>query len=73
MKLKRFIGTKDFYKEAIAIALPIMLQQFVTSFVNLIDNVMIGSVGASALTSVTVANKFYMIFNSTMFGFCGAA
>lgn len=73
MKLKKFIGTKEFYKEAIMIALPIMLQQFVTSFVNLIDNVMIGSVGASALTSVTVANKFYMVYNSTMFGLCGAA
>lgn len=73
MKLKKFFGTKAFYKEAIMIALPIMLQQFVTSFVNLIDNVMIGSVGATALTSVTIANKFYMVFNSTLFGFCGAA
>lgn len=73
MKIKKLFGTKDFYKEAILIALPIMLQQFVASFVNLIDNVMIGSVGATALTSVTVANKFYMVFNSTMFGLCGAA
>lgn len=73
MKIKKLIGTKAFYKEAIMIALPIMLQQFVTSFVNLIDNVMIGSVGASALTSITVANKYYMVFNSTLFGFCGAA
>lgn len=73
MRLKKFIGTKEFYKEAVMIALPIMLQQFVMSFVNLIDNVMIGSMGASALTSVTVANKFYMVFNSSMFGLCGAA
>lgn len=73
MKIKKLIGTKAFYKEAIMIALPIMLQQFVTSFVNLIDNVMIGSVGASALTSITVANKYYMVFNSTLLGFCGAA
>ena len=73
MRLKKFFGNKEFYKEVISIALPIMVAQFVTSFVNLIDNVMIGSVGASALTSVTVANKYYMLFNSTMFGFCGAA
>lgn len=73
MKLKKCFGNKEFYKEVISIALPIMISQFVTSFVNLIDNVMIGSVGASALTSVTVANKYYMLFNSTMFGFCGAA
>ncbi len=73
MKLKKFIGKKEFYKETISIALPIMVQQFVTSFVNLIDNIMIGSVGAVALTSVSIANKYYTLFNSTLIGFCGAA
>lgn len=73
MRFKKFFGTKAFYKSVIVIALPIMAQQFVTSFVNLIDNVMIGSVGSVALTSVTVANKFYLIFNSTLFGLCGAS
>lgn len=71
--MKRLVGNKQFYMTTIAIALPIMAQQFVTSFVNLIDNIMIGSIGSLALTSVTVANKIYLIFNSTMFGVCGAA
>lgn len=71
--MKKLIGSKQFYLMTISIALPIMAQQFVTSFVNLIDNIMIGSVGSLALTSVTVANKIYLIFNSTMFGICGAA
>lgn len=73
MKLKKLFGTKQFYRNVMIIALPIMAQQFVTSFVNLIDNIMIGSVGSVALTSVTVANKFYLIYNSTLFGLCGAA
>jgi len=73
MHIKKFIGTKQFYKETIMIALPIMLQQFVTSFVNLIDNIMIGGVGSVALTSVTVTNRFYLLFNSTLFGIGGAA
>ena len=71
--MRKFFGNKAFYKATLAIALPIMAQQFVTSFVNLIDNIMIGSVGSLALTSVTVANRVYLIFNSTMFGICGAA
>ena len=71
--MRKFFGNKTFYKVTLAIALPIMAQQFVTSFVNLIDNIMIGSVGSLALTSVTVANRIYLIFNSTMFGICGAA
>lgn len=71
--MKKFIGSKEFYLTAISIALPIMAQQFVTSFVNLIDNIMIGSVGSIALTSVTVSNRIYLIFNSTLFGLSGAA
>lgn len=71
--MKKYFGNKAFYIITLSIALPIMAQQFVTSFVNLIDNIMIGSVGSLALTSVTVANRIYLIFNSTMFGICGAA
>lgn len=71
--MKKFFGDKKFYLSILSIALPIMAQQFVTSFVNLIDNIMIGSVGSLALTSVTIANRIYLIFNSTMFGICGAA
>jgi len=71
--MKKFFGNKQFYLTTLAIALPIMAQQFITSFVNLIDNIMIGSIGTLALTSVTVANRIYLIFNSTMFGICGAA
>lgn len=71
--MKKFFGNKAFYFTTLSIALPIMAQQFVTSFVNLIDNIMIGSVGSLALTSVTVANRIYLIFNSTLFGICGAA
>lgn len=70
---KKYLGTKEFYKSVSSIALPIMAQQFITTFVNLIDNVMIGSIGNIALTSVTVANRFFLIVNSLLFGLCGAA
>ena len=73
LNVRSFFGDKFFYKEVTGIALPIMAQQFVTSFVNLIDNVMVGGVGQTALTAVTVANRFYMIASSIMFGLCGAA
>lgn len=60
--MKKFLGNKTFYLTTLSIALPIMAQQFVTSFVNLIDNIMIGSVGSLALTSVTVANLYLFDF-----------
>lgn len=73
LNIKSFFGDKAFYKQVTGICLPIMAQQFVTSFVNLIDNVMVGGVGQAALTSVTVANRFYMIASSILFGLCGGA
>ena len=73
MMLKKYFGTKQFYRTVISIAFPIMAQQFIPTFVNLIDNVMIGSIGNIALTSVTVANRFFLIMNSILFGLCGAA
>ncbi len=71
--MNKFFGNKDFYAQILSIAIPIMLQSFITSLVNLIDNVMIGSVSADALTSVAVANKYYLICHSVVFGLTGAS
>ncbi|MBQ6716644.1 MAG: polysaccharide biosynthesis C-terminal domain-containing protein, partial [Clostridia bacterium] len=73
IRLKDFIGDKPFYLQVTKIALPIMAQQFVTTFVNLIDNIMVGGLGESALTAVSVANRFYMIAASVLWGLSGAA
>ena len=71
-QIKSFFGDKAFYKQVTGIALPVMAQQFVTSFVNLIDNVMVGGVGQNALTAVTVSNRCYMLASSLLFGMTGA-
>lgn len=71
--MKKFFGDYKFYKMILLLALPIMFQQLITALVSLIDNIMIGSVGDIALTSVTVANKPFIIFQSLMFGVSGAA
>ena len=41
-KLSKFIGTRQFYKLALAVAVPLMMQQLITSSVNLVDNLMVG-------------------------------
>ena len=37
----RFIGNKAFYKSVITLLIPIVIQQFITSFVSLLDNIMV--------------------------------
>lgn len=66
--IKGFIGDKKFYKYLLAIMLPIMLQTGITNLVNMLDNVMIGSVGTNETTGVAVANQLIFVFNLCIFG-----
>jgi len=66
--LKRFIGTKAFYKSVLTLLIPIIVQQFISSFVSLLDNVMVGSLGTEAISATSIANQVMMVFNLAIFG-----
>ncbi len=68
MKLRKLIGTKEFYKTALLIALPIMVQNGLTSFVNLLDNLMVGSLGTESMTAVSISNQLLFVYQLTVFG-----
>lgn len=73
MKLSMFIGDKKFYRYVIGIALPIMLQNAINTFVNLLDNIMIGNVGAAQLSAVAISNQLIFVFNLCVFGIVSGA
>ena len=66
--LKKFFGTKEFYKSTLAIAFPIMLQNIITNFVSLLDNVMVGRLGTEQMSGVAIVNQLIFIFNLAIFG-----
>lgn len=66
--LRKFIGDKAFYKSVLIILLPLVVQQGITSAVNLLDNLMVGSLGEESLSAVSVVNQILMVFNLTIFG-----
>ena len=68
MKLNTFIGNKAFYKHTLAIALPIMIQNGITNFVGLLDNIMVGQIGTEQMSGVAIVNQLLMIFNLCIFG-----
>ena len=68
MVLKKFIGDRAFYKRVLAISIPIIIQNGITNFVNLLDNVMVGSLGTEAMSGVSIVNQFVFIFNLLIFG-----
>ena len=68
MKLKKYIGDKAFYKRVMAIALPMIIQNMVTNLVNLLDNLMVGSLGTEQMSGVAIVNQFIFVFNLAVFG-----
>lgn len=68
LNLKKYIGDKAFYRMVLAVALPIMLQNGISNFVNLLDNVMIGSLGSIQLSAVSIANQLIFVYQLCVFG-----
>ena len=60
---KLFINDKNFYKKVAGIAIPIALQGLITNGVNMMDTIMIGMVGETELSAVSLANQFITIFH----------
>lgn len=68
MFLKRYVGDKSFYKMLFAVAVPIILQNFITNLVNMLDNIMVGSLGTEEVSAVAIVNQLMFIFNLGVFG-----
>lgn len=64
----KLIGNKEFYKMVLAIAVPIMVQNGISNFVNLLDNLMIGRIGTNALSGVAIANQLMFVYYLVIFG-----
>ena len=65
---KRFIGDKAFYKMVLAVAVPIMIQNGITNFVGLLDNIMVGQIGTEQMSGVAIVNQLLMVYYLCVFG-----
>lgn len=60
---------RAFIKSLLVLAVPIVLQNLIGASINLLDNVMIGSLGENEIAATGIANQYYMIFFNTADGF----
>lgn len=65
---KKYFGNAAFYRMALAVAIPIMIQNGITQFVGLLDNIMVGRVGTEEMTGVSISNTLIFVFNLAIFG-----
>ena len=63
---KQLLG--GFYKTLFSIAIPIILQNLLQTFVNMIDTVMVGRLGSVAIASVGLGNQIFFLLNMVTFG-----
>lgn len=68
-----YMEKKSFNKYLFALTLPIIIQNLITTALNLLDTVMIGQVGEVELAAVGIANQFYFLYSLFIFGIAGGA
>ncbi len=64
----RYIGDRAFYRRCLGVAIPIIIQNGITNFVNLLDNIMVGQVGTMPMSGVSIVNGLLFVFNLCIFG-----
>lgn len=62
-----------FIRKVIMLAGPVAIQGFLNSILNMIDSLMIGSLGETAIAAVGLANKVFFVFSLLSFGICSGA
>lgn len=68
MLLKKYFGDKAFYKTTLSVAVPIMIQNIITNFVSLLDNLMVGALGTEQMSGVSIVNQLIFVFSLAVFG-----
>ena len=68
MNLKKYIGDRTFYRALLAVAVPIIIQNSITNFISLLDNVMVGQIGTEQMSGVSIVNQLLFVFNLCIFG-----
>jgi len=66
------IGPASFYREVLAVAIPVMAQQAIQSLVSLVDNFMVAGLGDAKMAGVNVANQVNFVYLVVMMTLSGA-
>ena len=66
--IRKLVGDRAFYRRVLAVAVPILIQNTITNFVSLLDNIMVGQVGTLEMNGVSIINQLMFVFYLCVFG-----
>ena len=73
MDLRSLIGSRKFYRKMFSVMIPVLVQNVITNFVNLLDNIMVGQIGQEPMSGVALVNQLFFVFSLCMFAAVAAA
>ena len=59
---REYLGDRHFYQQILQLAIPVSLQQLITVGINLMDTIMLSSMGDAQLSASSLASQFINIF-----------
>ncbi len=68
LTVKKYLGGREFLKRFLLIAMPIAVQNGITNFVNMLDNLMVGQLGTYQMNGVSIVNQINLIPYLALFG-----
>ncbi|MBQ4087389.1 MAG: MATE family efflux transporter [Clostridia bacterium] len=71
--LQKLFGDKKFWGSMLTLAIPIAIQNLLTSSFTLIDTLMVGQLGDVSLAAVGMAGQWSWLLNMVIFGICSGA
>ena len=71
--MNKLIGDRKFYRQVLTIVIPIIIQNGISNFVNLLDNIMVGRVGTEQMSGIAIVNQLMLVFYLAVFGALSAA
>ncbi|MCD8198451.1 MAG: polysaccharide biosynthesis C-terminal domain-containing protein [Lachnospiraceae bacterium] len=66
--MKTIVTDSSFYKKVLNISLPIAAQSFITIGINMMDTIMLGVLGETALSASSLANQFINLYHVMCMG-----
>ncbi len=60
---RRYIGDRAFYALVLGLLVPIVIQNIISNFVSLLDNIMVGAVSTEEMNGVSISNQLIFVFN----------
>lgn len=69
---KYIVKDSSFYRKALMILVPVVLQNCINQGVNMMDTIMVGKLGEVAISASSLANQYYSLFNILCMGISAA-